>query len=116
LENLILFVVGGANSLVIPDSATSLCFVDRVWNGIIEKSINPDVVYLICEYDETIIWKNSAGETLTGLAHIPKGKFIVVTNTRNPSISYTCSLQNAVSEKTSDPVYERDLFEGEMVI
>jgi len=24
-------------SLVIPYSATSLCFVDRVWNGIIEK-------------------------------------------------------------------------------
>jgi len=25
------------SSLVIPDSATSLCFVHRVWNGIIEK-------------------------------------------------------------------------------
>ena len=25
------------SSLVIPNSATSLCFVDRVWHGIIEK-------------------------------------------------------------------------------
>ncbi len=26
-------------SLVIPNSATSLCFVDRVWKGIIDKRL-----------------------------------------------------------------------------
>ncbi|XP_056114578.1 uncharacterized protein LOC130090957 [Rhinichthys klamathensis goyatoka] len=81
----------------------------------IEATDNPNVVYLICEYSETIIWKNSAGETLTGSAHQRKGEFINVKNKRNPEISYTCSLQNAVSEETSDPVYERDLFKGEEV-
>ncbi|XP_077061576.1 cell adhesion molecule CEACAM5-like isoform X2 [Siphateles boraxobius] len=79
----------------------------------IEKSTdNSDVVYLICEYSETIIWKNSAGETLTGLIHLTKGESITVKNERNPEIFYTCTLQNTVSEETSDPVYERDLFKG----
>jgi len=78
-----------------------------------KRTTKSDVVDLICEYDETIIWKNSAGETLTGSAHTPKGESINVTKTGNQSISYTCSLKNAVSEKTSDPVYERDLFKGE---
>ncbi|XP_026120779.1 uncharacterized protein LOC113100124 [Carassius auratus] len=33
----------------------------------IEKiEVNPDAVYLICEYSETIIWNNSTGETLQG--------------------------------------------------
>ncbi|XP_077061577.1 T-lymphocyte surface antigen Ly-9-like isoform X3 [Siphateles boraxobius] len=82
----------------------------------IEQTDNTDVVYLICEYSEAIIWKNSAGETLNGSAHHPKGESITVTKTGNPEIFYTCTLQNTVSEETSDPVYERDLFKGEMVI
>ncbi|XDV14462.1 hypothetical protein PO909_014707 [Leuciscus waleckii] len=74
---------------------------------------NPGVVYLICEYSETIIWRNSAGETLTGSKPIhPKGEFINVTKGGNPEIFYTCTLQNTVSEETSDPVYERDLFKA----
>ncbi|KAI2645801.1 CD48 antigen [Labeo rohita] len=77
---------------------------------------NPDVVYLRCGYSETIIWKNSAGETLKGLKdHLP-GEFIKVENKRNPDNYYTCTLKNTVSEKTSDPVYERDLFKGETAI
>ncbi|XP_052401674.1 CD48 antigen-like [Carassius gibelio] len=77
----------------------------------IEKiEINPNAVYLICEYSETIIWKNSAGETLKGSLLIPKGEFIKVKNQGNPDFFYTCTLENAVSEKTSDPVYKRDLF------
>ncbi|KAK7166790.1 hypothetical protein R3I93_006532 [Phoxinus phoxinus] len=79
---------------------------------IIEPTGNPGVVYLRCEYSEKIIWKNSAGKTLTGSAITPKGESITVKNERNPEIFYTCSLQNAASEKTSDPVYERDLFKG----
>ncbi|XP_048054041.1 SLAM family member 9-like [Megalobrama amblycephala] len=78
----------------------------------IEKSKdNPDVVNLICEYNETIIWKNSAGETLRGLKITPKGESITVKNKGNPESFYTCTLDNGASEETSDPVYERDLFE-----
>ncbi len=78
----------------------------------IEKSSNPDVVYLRCGYSGTIIWKNSAGDTLKGTKNHNPGEFITVTNTRNPGNFYTCTLKNAVSEETSDPVYERDLFIG----
>ncbi len=78
----------------------------------IEKSKNHDVVYLKCGYSETIIWKNSAGNTLKGTKNQNPGEFINVTNTRTPGNFYTCTLKNAVSEETSDPVYERDLFIG----
>ncbi len=77
----------------------------------IEKSSNPDV-YLRCGYSETIIWKNSAGDTLKGKKNHNPGEFIKVEKTRNPENFYTCTLKNAVSEETSDPVYERDLFIG----
>ncbi len=76
----------------------------------IEKSSKPDVVYLRCEYSETIIWKNSAGDTLEGTKNHNPGEFITVTNTRNPENFYTCTLKNAVSEETSDPVYEGNIF------
>ncbi|XP_026060503.1 CD48 antigen-like [Carassius auratus] len=77
----------------------------------IEKiEMNPNAVYLICEYSETIIWKNSAGETLKGSPQSPKGELIKVEKQGNPDFFYTCTLENAVSEKTSDPVYERNLF------
>ncbi|XP_026060768.1 CD48 antigen-like [Carassius auratus] len=77
----------------------------------IEKiKVNPDAVYLICEYSETIIWKNSAGETLKGSPQSPKGELIKVEKQGNPDFFYTCTLENAVSEKTSDPVFERNLF------
>ncbi|XP_073699087.1 uncharacterized protein [Garra rufa] len=75
-----------------------------------EIKVNPNAVYLICEYNETIIWKNSAGETLKGSPHSPKGEFIAVEKKGKPENYYTCTLENAVSRKTSDPVYERDLF------
>ncbi|XP_058638100.1 uncharacterized protein LOC131544113 [Onychostoma macrolepis] len=80
----------------------------------VEESSNPDVVYLICEYSGTIIWKNSAGETLEGNKNHKPGEFITVKNTRNPENYYTCTLENAVSDETSDPVYERDLFKTGM--
>ncbi len=87
-------------------------FTERVPKPVItiEKSSNPDVVYLRCGYNETIIWKNSAGDTLKGTKNHNPGEFITVTNTRNPENFYTCTLKNAVSEETSDPVYERDIF------
>ncbi|XDV14459.1 hypothetical protein PO909_014704 [Leuciscus waleckii] len=75
----------------------------------IEPSDNPDVWYLRCEYNETIIWKNSAGETLKGSTITPKGESIRVKKIGNPEIFYTCTLQNEVNSETSDPVYERDL-------
>uniref|UniRef100_A0A672RPU0 Si:ch211-132g1.3 n=1 Tax=Sinocyclocheilus grahami TaxID=75366 RepID=A0A672RPU0_SINGR len=76
----------------------------------IEKiEINPNAVYLMCEYSETIIWKNSAGETLKGS---PQRELLKVEKQGNPEVFYTCTLKNAVRESTSDPVYERDLFEG----
>ncbi len=78
----------------------------------IEKSSDPDVVYLRCNYSETIIWKNSTGNTLEGKKNHNPGEFITVKNSRNPGNFYTCTLKNAVSEETSDPVYERDLFKG----
>ncbi|KAK2908493.1 hypothetical protein Q8A67_004330 [Cirrhinus molitorella] len=78
----------------------------------IERSSNPDVVFLRCRYNETIIWKNAAGETLKGFKDHLKGEFITVEKQRNPENFYTCTLKNDVSEKTSDPVYERDLFKG----
>ncbi|XP_067298623.1 CD48 antigen-like [Pseudorasbora parva] len=82
----------------------------------IEKTSDPDVVYLRCEYSEPIIWQNSAGETLTGSPISPKGESITVTNKLKPGNFYTCTLDNGASKETSDPVYERDLFKGEAVI
>ncbi|XP_067298622.1 uncharacterized protein [Pseudorasbora parva] len=76
----------------------------------IEKTSNPDVVYLRCEYSEPIIWKNSAGHILTGSPISPKGESLTVTYNGNPGNFYTCTLDNGASKKTSDPVYERDLF------
>ncbi len=79
-------------------------------NITIEKSSKPDVAYLRCGYSETIIWKNSAGDTLKGTKTHNPGEFITVTNTRNPEHFYTCTLKNAVSEVTSDPVSEGEIF------
>ncbi len=89
-------------------------FTERVPKPVItiEKGSDPDAVYLRCGYSETIIWKNSAGNTLKGKNNHNPGEIITVTNTRNPENFYTCTLKNAVSEETSDPVYERDLFIG----
>ncbi len=88
-------------------------FTERVPKPVItiEKSNNTDV-YLKCGYSETIIWNNSTGDTLKGTKNHNPGEFITVTNTRNTENFYTCTLKNAVSEETSDPVYERDLFIG----
>ncbi len=89
-------------------------FTERVPKPVItiENNSNPDVAYLRCEYSGTIIWKNSTGNTLEGTKNHNPGEFITVTNTRNPENFYTCTLKNAVSEETSDPVYERDMFNG----
>ncbi|XP_067258719.1 CD48 antigen-like [Chanodichthys erythropterus] len=92
----------------------TLTVMERVPKPVIKterSKDNPDVVYLICEYNETIIWKNSAGETLNGSKHDPKGETLVVKYEGNPVNFYTCTLDNGASEETSDPVYERDLFE-----
>ncbi len=94
-------------------------FTERVPKPVIKlKKIkgDPDVVYLICEYSESIIWRNSSGEILIGSLHHPKGEFITVEFTGNPDHFYTCTLDNGASTETSDPVYERDLFQGKTVI
>ncbi|XP_067261447.1 uncharacterized protein [Chanodichthys erythropterus] len=57
--------------------------------------------------ETTITWKNSAGETMNR----QNMRTITVTKSSNPEKFYTCTLKNAVSEKTSDPVYESDLFD-----
>ncbi|XP_016380306.1 uncharacterized protein LOC107717914 [Sinocyclocheilus rhinocerous] len=90
-----------------------LTVMERVRKPVIEieRSSNPDVVYLRCGYNETMIWKNSTGETLQGTKNHLLGETITVKNTRNPGNYYTCTLKNAVSEETSDPVFERDLFD-----
>uniref|UniRef100_A0A673L7X6 Si:ch211-132g1.3 n=1 Tax=Sinocyclocheilus rhinocerous TaxID=307959 RepID=A0A673L7X6_9TELE len=94
-----------------------LTVMERVRKPVIEieRSSNPDVVYLRCGYNETMIWKNSTGETLQGTKNHLLGETITVKNTRNPGNYYTCTLKNAVSEETSDPVFERDLFDGKTV-
>ncbi len=88
-------------------------FTERVPKPVITiEKRNNTFSYLRCEYNETIIWKNSAGDTLKGTKNHNPGEFIKVEKTRNPENFYTCTLKNAVSEETSDPVYERDLFIG----
>ncbi|KAF4109619.1 uncharacterized protein LOC131545935 [Onychostoma macrolepis] len=92
----------------------SLEVMERVPKPVIKiKKVkgNPDVVHLICEYSEPIIWRNSSGEILIGSLHHPKGEFITVEFTGNPDNFYTCTLGNGVSTETSDPVYERDLIQ-----
>ncbi|KAK7162282.1 hypothetical protein R3I94_004819 [Phoxinus phoxinus] len=78
----------------------------------IEQSSSPGVVYLRCEYDDKIIWKNSTGEILAG-AKITKGESLTVKKNGNPENFYTCTLENAASRKTSERVYETDLFKDE---
>ncbi|KAL1282854.1 hypothetical protein QQF64_001657 [Cirrhinus molitorella] len=58
--------------------------------------------------ESTIIWKYCDGENVQEL-HQNKRK-ITVTDNSNPDNHYSCTLKNAVSEETSDPVYVRDLF------
>ncbi|RXN34056.1 SLAM family member 7-like isoform X1 [Labeo rohita] len=82
----------------------------------IERSTNPDVVYLRCDYSETIIWKNSAGATLNGTKNHLPGEIITVEKKGNPKNFYTCTLENALGNKTSDPVFEGDLFKTEYYI
>ncbi|ROI62527.1 CD48 antigen [Anabarilius grahami] len=97
----------------------TLTVMKRVPKPVIEREKikdNPDVVNLTCKYSETIIWKNSTGQILPGLALHPKGEFITVEKKGNPKTFYNCTLKNAVSEETSDPLYERDLFKGEGVL
>ncbi|XP_050975644.1 uncharacterized protein LOC127171192 [Labeo rohita] len=91
----------------------SLKVIERVPKPVIKTEkieSNPDVVYLRCDYSETIIWKNSAGETLIGSQLDQKEESIAVKFTGNPENFYTCTLDNGASTETSDPVYERDLF------
>ncbi|XP_051560616.1 uncharacterized protein LOC127444965 isoform X2 [Myxocyprinus asiaticus] len=57
--------------------------------------------------ESTITWKNSAGQTLN---EQDQNMRLTVTNSSDPDTYYTCTLQNAVSKETSDPVYGRDLF------
>ncbi|XP_048054045.1 SLAM family member 9-like isoform X2 [Megalobrama amblycephala] len=92
----------------------TLTVMERVPKPVIKVNMtedNPDDVYLRCEYNETIIWKNSAGKTLKGSKLNPTRESITVKNKGNLKNFYTCTLKNAVSEETSDPVYESDLFE-----
>ncbi|XP_067298370.1 CD48 antigen-like isoform X2 [Pseudorasbora parva] len=76
----------------------------------LEKTSNPDVVYLTCKYNEMIIWKNSTGETLKGSPISPIGESITVEKNGSLENFYTCTLDNGASQETSAPVYERDLF------
>ncbi|KAK7166788.1 hypothetical protein R3I93_006530 [Phoxinus phoxinus] len=59
--------------------------------------------------ESTVVWKFSAGETLYGRDRYTRT--LTVTKTGNPEHSYICTLKGAVNEETSDPVYERDLFD-----
>ncbi|KAK7162278.1 hypothetical protein R3I94_004815 [Phoxinus phoxinus] len=58
--------------------------------------------------ESTVVWKNSAGETLYGRDRYTRT--LTMTKTGNPEQAYICTLKGAVNEETSDPVYERDLF------
>ncbi|XP_077061062.1 uncharacterized protein LOC143714047 isoform X2 [Siphateles boraxobius] len=59
--------------------------------------------------ESTVIWKNSAGETL--YRRDRNTRILTVTKSSDPENSYTCTLKSAVNEETSDPMYERDLFD-----
>ncbi|XP_051560615.1 T-lymphocyte surface antigen Ly-9 isoform X1 [Myxocyprinus asiaticus] len=76
-----------------------------------ECSRSPPVCHMTCKGDvtseSTITWKNSAGQTLN---EQDQNMRLTVTNSSDPDTYYTCTLQNAVSKETSDPVYGRDLF------
>ncbi|XP_067298625.1 CD48 antigen-like [Pseudorasbora parva] len=76
----------------------------------VEKTSDPNVVYLRCEYSETIIWKNSAGDILKGNPISPKGESLTVEKNGDPNNYYNCTLDNGASQETSDPVKEEDLF------
>ncbi|CAM4504802.1 unnamed protein product [Leuciscus chuanchicus] len=58
--------------------------------------------------ESTVIW-NSAGGTL--YRRDRNTRVLTVTESSNPENSYSCTLKSAVNEETSDPVYERDLFD-----
>lgn len=75
---------------------------------------DPDVVYLACKYTGRVIWKNSAGESLT--VHADGQSITVKKNEGHPENVYTCTLKNDVSEETSNPVQKKDLFNGKTVI
>ncbi|XP_073805402.1 uncharacterized protein si:ch211-132g1.3 isoform X7 [Danio rerio] len=94
-----------------------LTVMDRVSKPDIKTNCdleNIPVCSLNCEGEasskSTVIWQNSAGQTLN--SRDPNMRTIKVTNSSNPEEFYTCTLKNAVSMETSDPVYEKKLFYG----
>uniref|UniRef100_A0A673JRD3 Ig-like domain-containing protein n=1 Tax=Sinocyclocheilus rhinocerous TaxID=307959 RepID=A0A673JRD3_9TELE len=83
---------------------------------IVKKCVLEDVsgCLLICvgeaSSESTVIWKYWDGEKLH--EQYPNMRTITVTNSGNPDSHYTCTLKNAVSVETSDPVYLKYLFHG----
>uniref|UniRef100_A0A673JLE0 Ig-like domain-containing protein n=1 Tax=Sinocyclocheilus rhinocerous TaxID=307959 RepID=A0A673JLE0_9TELE len=81
---------------------------------IVKKCVLEDVsgCLLICvgeaSSESTVIWKYWDGEKLH--EQYPNMRTITVTNSGNPDSHYTCTLKNAVSVETSDPVYLKYLF------
>ncbi|XP_016300798.1 uncharacterized protein LOC107657274 [Sinocyclocheilus anshuiensis] len=81
---------------------------------IVKKCLLEDVsgCLLICvgeaSSESTVIWKYWDGEKLH--EQYPNMRTITVTNSGNPDSHYTCTLKNAVSVETSDPVYLKYLF------
>nr|XP_055062183.1 uncharacterized protein LOC129445093 [Misgurnus anguillicaudatus] len=78
-----------------------------------EISSNPDdVMYLTCEYNAMIRWACSNGKKpqITNLEKPRQGEIITFRRTEMPNICCTCTLINDVSEETSDPLCEKDLF------
>ncbi|XP_057187429.1 uncharacterized protein LOC130552827 isoform X2 [Triplophysa rosa] len=77
---------------------------------------DPNVaMYLECQYEATIIWKCTNKDTPgAGSLNGQKiGESIIFERTRNPDACCTCTLKNEVSEKTSLPMCERDIFPEE---
>ncbi|XP_058628323.1 uncharacterized protein LOC131538463 [Onychostoma macrolepis] len=70
------------------------------------------VCFLSCEGEASsesrVIWKYWDGEKLH--EQYPNVRTLTVANNSNPDSHYTCTLKNAVSEETSDPMYLKDLF------
>ncbi|XP_026060765.1 uncharacterized protein LOC113044813 isoform X1 [Carassius auratus] len=59
----------------------------------------------------SVIWKYWDGKKVQ--EKYPNMRTITVTNSSNPDSHYNCTLRNAVSVETSDPVYLKDLFHAD---
>ncbi|XP_056587151.1 uncharacterized protein LOC130407859 isoform X2 [Triplophysa dalaica] len=79
------------------------------------ETSNPDnAIYLECQYDTDITWHCTNKDTVEPISVNGQkiGESILFERTKNLDVCCTCTLVNQVSNKTSKPICESEIFSG----